>query len=243
MRIEHERLHEGFHDAQTGRASHHTAHDRTHPSIARYDYLSLRRLSEDIRSLIRASGVADGRVLDLGSATSPYRSWLEATGCRVETLDIDAASGADHVGTGDATGLPSDSMDLVICTQVLEHVPDPRLVLREIRRILKPGGRLIASAPHVWFYHPHPSDYWRFTQEGVVQLCREADLDLIELRAQGGSALTLVQSFNFLAYGLLGRAGAPLYVVANLAGLLLDRLVHNDLFAHNFAWLARRPDA
>jgi len=242
MRIAHDRLHDEFRQAQTGKASHHTAADRTRPSLFRYDCLSLRRLAQDIRSLIEESGVPrDGVALDLGSATSPYRDWVATLGCRIETLDIDPASGADHVGTGDDTGLPTGAFDLVICTQVLEHVPDPRRVLLEIRRILKPGGRLIASAPHVWFYHPHPSDYWRFTQEGVVQLCRDADLELIELRAQGGSALTLFQSVNFLLYGILGRAGGPLYAIFNVLGFAADRLVQNELFAHNFAWLARKP--
>jgi SAM-dependent methyltransferase len=244
MRIAHDRLHDGFRQAQTGRASHHTATDRTRPSLFRYDCLSLRRLAQDIQALIEMSGVTAGGVaLDLGSATSPYRTWTEARGCRLETFDIDPASGADHVGTGDDTGLPSEAFDLVICTQVLEHVPDPRRVLLEIHRILKPGGRLIASAPHVWFYHPHPSDYWRFTQEGVAQLCREADFELIELRAQGGSVLTLVQCVNFLLYGVLGRLGGPLYAVFNVLGFATDRLVPNDLFAHNFAWLARKPGA
>jgi SAM-dependent methyltransferase len=158
----------------------------------------------------------------------------------LETLDIDSGSKPDHVGAGADTGLPSGAFDLVICTQVLEHVPDPRSVLLEIRRIMKPGGSLIASAPHVWFYHPHPADYWRFTQEGVGQLCRDARLELIELRAQGGSALTLIQAVNFLLYGVLGRVGGPLYAVLNVMGLGVDRLVPNTLFAHNFAWLARK---
>ncbi|MEM6545391.1 MAG: class I SAM-dependent methyltransferase [Pseudomonadota bacterium] len=53
---------------------------------------------------------------------------------------------------GDALGLPFDdhTFDAVICSEVLEHVPDYRAALREIHRVLKPGGRLCASVPRAW---------------------------------------------------------------------------------------------
>jgi hypothetical protein len=52
--------------------------------------------------------------------------------------------------------------------------------------------------------------------------------------------LTLCQVLNFLAYGVLGRAGAPLYAALNLAAAVGDRLAPNELFCHNFACLTRR---
>lgn len=242
MRIDLARMREGFLAVQAGKASRHAVADRVRPSRWQYDYLTLSRLARDVEALVReAPRAATGaRALDLGSDKSPYRDLLVSRGFEVKSLDITLDGGADYAGTAEATGLPDASFDLVLCTQVIEHCMNPWAAAREIHRILRPGGHVIVSAPHVWFYHPHPTDHWRFTQEGMAHLCREAGLEPIALLAQGGSVLTLCQVVNFLAYGLLGTAGAPLYGALNLAASVGDRLVPNQLFCHNFACLARR---
>jgi SAM-dependent methyltransferase len=243
MQIDIAGMRTGFLAAQEGKKSGHRVADRVRPSRFQYDYLTLSRLVADVEALLRTAprAAAGGSALDLGSDKSPYRELLEDRGYAVRTLDIDRDTGADYAGTIEATGLPDASFDLVLCTQVIEHCMDPWQGLREVRRILRPGGHLVVSAPHVWFFHPHPTDHWRFTQEGLVQICRQAGLEPVTLLAQGGSVLTVAQVVNFLAYGVLGRAGAPLYGVVNLLGAAGDRLVRNDLFCHNFACLARKP--
>jgi hypothetical protein len=244
MRIDLDRMRDGFVAVQGTKASRHSVEDRIHPSPWQYDYLTLSRLARDVEALLREvpRPPASARALDLGSDKCPYRDLLTARGYRVETLDITRDRGADYAGTAEATGLPDASFDLVLCTQVIEHCMNPWAAVREINRILKPGGYLVVSAPHVWFFHPHPTDHWRFTQEGMAHLCREAGLEPVTLLAQGGSVLTLFQVLNFLAYGVLGRGGAPLYGALNLAGAIGDRLVPNQLFCHNFACLARHVD-
>jgi SAM-dependent methyltransferase len=245
MRLSISNLQRQFEEVQAGKASRHLPQDRIDPSIFQYDYLSLRRLSDDVNQLIaEAPRASDGAVaLDLGSDKCPYRELLESRGYAVKTLDLTLDSGADYAGTAESTGLPSESFELVLCTQVIEHCMNPWRALAEAFRILKPGGSLIVSAPHVWFYHPHPTDHWRFTQEGLVQLCRDAGFDPTALLSQGGSVLALFQVMNFLSYGVLGRMGAPLYAAANLLGSAVDRAVPNELFCVNFACLARRPEA
>jgi SAM-dependent methyltransferase len=243
VRVDLATLHARFAEAQRGKRSRHDPMDRVAPSPLQYDYLLLSRLSADVRALIAAlPQCGPGAVaLDLGADKSPYRAALQARGYAVRTLDVTPDSGADYVGRGEATGLPEASFDAVLCTQVLEHCEDPAAVLREVARILKPGGALILAVPHVWFYHPHPVDCWRFTQEGVVRICESAGLEPRELLAQGGSALAAAQVVAFLAYGVLGRWGAPLYAILAGAGALFDRLFRNDLFSLNFACLAIRP--
>ena len=242
MRLSIPDLRRGFEAAQNGKQSRHSQQDRIDPSIFQYDYLSLRRLSDDVRRLITELPVPPtGAVaLDLGSDKCPYRSLLETRGYQVKTLDLTLDNGADYAGTAESTGLPDGSFDLVLCTQVIEHCMNPWRALTEAVRILKPGGALIVSAPHIWFYHPHPTDHWRFTQEGMVRLCKDVGLEPTVLLAQGGSILALFQILNFLAYGVLGRAGGPLYAVANAVGAAADRLAPNELFCVNFACLARR---
>ena len=229
-----------FAETQAGKKSRHLPQDRINPSLFQYDYLTLRRLSDDIQQLITELPMAapGGVALDLGSDKCPYRDLLESRGYTVKTLDLTRDNGADYAGTAEATGLPNESFDVVLCTQVVEHCMNPWQALAEAHRILKPGGALIVSAPHVWFYHPHPTDHWRFTQEGMVQLCRDAGLEPMVLLGQGGSILTLFQVVNFLAYGVLGRIGAPFYAVGNLLGIAGDRAAPNELFCHNFACLA-----
>ncbi|MFL5607953.1 MAG: class I SAM-dependent methyltransferase [Gemmatimonadaceae bacterium] len=243
-RIHLDRLHTDFREAQKGKASRHAVSDRVRPSVFQYDYLTLSLLSADIHRLVGElpSARAGALALDLGSDKSPYRELLERRGYAVRTLDLTRESGADYAGTAEDTRLPDASFDLVICTQVLEHCENPWKAVREIRRVLRPGGHLIASAPHVWFYHPHPADHWRFTQEGMAHLCREAGLEPLSLLAQGGAITTFLQIVNFLVYGIAGRMGAPMYAGLNLLAGLGDRLVRNQLFCHNFACLARRTD-
>ena len=243
MRLDIERLGRSYERARRGRESAVAPERRARPSLFQYDYLTLSRLSADVRALIGElpAGGAGARALDLGCGRSPYSAQLAGRGYRVETLDLTLDDGADFAGTAERTELPDETYDAVLCTQVLEHCEDPWQALLEVRRILKADGWLIASAPHVWFYHPHPADHWRFTQEGILRLCRHAGLEPVMLLAQGGSVLTVFQVFGFLLYGVLGRYGAPLYALANIIGSGADRLFPNELFCHNFACLARRP--
>ena len=241
MEIELSKMEEAFRAAQAGKKSDHSPAARVTPSIFQYDYLALSALSADVRRLIQGLPAGFSRALDLGADKSPYRAALEAKGLRVETLDVTLEGGADHRGTVEATGLPEASFEVVLCTQVLEHCDDPFQAIREIRRILVPGGRASLSAPHVWFFHPHPKDHWRFTQQGLVRLCRAGGLVPRQVLAQGGSLLAAAQVMNFLAYGVLGRAGAPLYAGINWLGAIADRALPNALFSHNFACLAEKP--
>jgi len=155
-------------------------------------------------------------------------------------MDIDETHSPDYTGTLEDTGLPDGSVDLVICTQVLEHSLDPRRGLQEIFRILRSRGHLIASAPHVWFYHPHPTDNWRFTQEGLTRLVAAAGLEPRSLLSQGGSILAFFQIVNFLVFGVLGKLGSLLYLINNVIGKVGDQLLANPLFCLNFAILARK---
>lgn len=241
MRIDVEHMRGEFERVQQGKRSRHSVEDRVHPSRWQYDYLTLSTLSRDIHALVsQLPQATNGTALDLGCDKSPYRELLTSRGYGVKTLDITLDNGADYAGTAESTGLPDASFDVVLCTQVLEHCMNPWAAVREIHRIVKPGGYAIVSAPHVWFYHPHPTDHWRFTQEGMAHLCRDAGLEPVTLLAQGGSIVTLGQVLNFLAYGVLGRAGAPFYAAMNVLASVGDRLAPNELFCHNFACLARR---
>jgi SAM-dependent methyltransferase len=224
------------------RRSRHDVADRLTPSRNQYDYLVLQALQESMSALIARCphGETKAQALDLGASKSPYKSLLENKGYIVKTLDLDRSNGADYEGTVEQTGLPNESFELIVCTQVLEHCLNPWQGIREIHRILKPSGNLIASVPHIWFYHPHPADNWRFTQEGIVHLCEMGELKTEALFSQGGSVTALFQVINFLLYGMLGRIGTPLYFLMNCLAEPIDRTIANTAFCLNFACLARK---
>jgi len=221
----------------------HASSARVAPSIFQHDYLVLRLLHRDIvRALARVPrpALAQPVALDVGAGGAPYRAALQQAGYAVRTLDIASGQGVDIVGTAESTGLADGSVDLVLCTQVLEHVRAPWLAMREFARVLRPGGSVVLSVPHVWFYHPHPHDYWRMTGEGVTALCDEGGFRVGSLTPQGGSAAALFQVVNFLAYGLVGRLGMPVYAVCNALGRVADTLVRDTRFTLNHVCLATR---
>jgi SAM-dependent methyltransferase len=122
------------------------------------------RLLPRLRAIASSLG-PEARVLDVGAKQAPYRKYFRGT--RFETVDVRPEVKPDFVvDVQELTKVvPCDSYDLVICTEVLEHVEHPRLAVEEMRRILKPNGTLLATTPFIVPYHPDPTDYWRMTFE------------------------------------------------------------------------------
>jgi SAM-dependent methyltransferase len=123
--------------------------------------------------------------------------------------------------------LAPETVDAIVCTGVLEHVEEPALVMSELRRVLKPGGRLYVSLPFLQGYHPSPHDYRRFTRDGARQLFREFDIEaLVNTRGSASTVNWVVSSFlaELFAFG-----NARAYAVARaLFGWMLLPLKYLD---------------
>jgi len=104
---------------------------------------------------------------------------------------------------GDAHNIPfmDDTFDAVFANAVLEHVDDPRKVVDEMRRVLKPGGLFYAEIPFIFFFHGYPNDFQRLTREGVRRLV--AGLVDVEIGMTCGAASAVVQSVNVFCNLLL----------------------------------------
>jgi SAM-dependent methyltransferase len=176
-------------------------------------------------------------VLDIGCGHKPYADLFE--GCVHIGLNNSAEDASPDL-VGDACRLPiaSASVDLVFCTQVLEHVPQPWLLLKECRRVLKPGGWLVLSAPFYWPLHEEPYDFFRYTRHGLERLAREAGLVDFRLRADGGD----YARFCLSAIQVLPRwLDIPLRIPLNLLGLVLDRAFHRTRLPANYTISAQAP--
>lgn len=116
-----------------------------------------------------ARHASDEKVLDIGSGGSSYGKYFPNR----LTIDIDPERKPEVVG--DAHELPFEdaSFSLVLCTEVLEHLVDPPKAISEMRRVLKPGGKLILTTRFMYPLHDIPHDYFRYTRYGLEHLFRE----------------------------------------------------------------------
>jgi len=144
----------------------------------------------------RAAEVKPGsRVLDLGAGSAPYRTLFAH--CEYRTQDFTQLTG-DQLRDGaytrvdyvcDAAHVPVNdgSFDLVLSTEMLEHVPDPVAVVREIARILKPEGVLLLTAPLGSGIHQEPYHFYGgYTPYWYRHFLGEAGFDPIEIVPNGG---------------------------------------------------------
>ena len=132
----------------------------------------------------------DKLLLDAGAGESRFKTRLK----NVRYIAIDTAWGdprwdyskIDVVGSVDRLPFDSNVFDTIICTQVLEHVKKPQLVLNELFRVLKPGGVVCISAPQGWGVHQAPHDYFRFTCYALSYLLRNAGFGKISIKPSCG---------------------------------------------------------
>jgi SAM-dependent methyltransferase len=163
------------------------------------------------------------RVLDVGSGIKPYYPFFER---HAESyVGVDLGPAADLQGTVESLPVDDASFDVVLCTQVLEHCADPAAAVAELRRVVRPGGRVLASTHGVQVYHPAPDDLWRWTHTGLERLFREhADWSSVEVRPSSGTTACV---------GML---------VAHFVDLLFQR-AHARALARPLVWAVNRSAA
>ncbi|MBM3279667.1 MAG: class I SAM-dependent methyltransferase [Candidatus Handelsmanbacteria bacterium] len=188
-----------------------------------------------------------GRLLDLGCGLQEHRG-LAGGGAYVG-LEVDRVRYAARPplvwGSGMALPFGAGVFGTVLCAQVLEHVPEPAQLLGEAGRVLRNGGHLVLTAPHIWGVHEEPHDYYRFTGFGLAHLARRAGLEPVEVRPLAGYWVTAGARFCYYLQhferGPLALLVRPLYAGVQLAAWLLDRLHRVEGDAWNFLLVARKP--
>lgn len=141
-------------------------------AISPLDVGYLASIRANVREFMRESGAAwgdkPGLLLDIAPQDHEGARPYFADAVTVETLDINPAAGATYCADLCQTNeqMPSGRFDIVVCTEVLEHVISPFAAVAEIRRVLKPGGIFLASSPFNFRIHGPLPDCWRFTEHG-----------------------------------------------------------------------------
>lgn len=216
----------------------------------------LERLKRD--EFRRVAPSLRGRVIDVGCGLGPYRRLLGA-GCSYVGVDWRATPAVSVLGDVSRLPIADDVADCILLTEVLEHVPEPLAVLREVRRVLRPGGVAYVTVPMSWCLHGEPFDYYRFTPYGISYLAHRADLSVVSTRRIGGLFAFVATRFIDLLGTLLlerplrslsirrGLFRAPAVVLSPLNLLsyyvtrFIDRAWDRDAICWSFV-LERHPE-
>jgi len=181
--------------------------DRLYPVFYHSRYAMLTGLRKTLKKIIN-NGIAVKRsnfvIVDLGCGTMPYRPLFKNMDSRYIGVDFHSNTTAHFYFDNDGKSpLENKFADIVLSTQVLEHVEKPNSYLNECYRIMKPGGKLILSTHGYWPYHPDPHDYWRWTCEGLRKQIEEAGFTIVQFDG--------VLSLNALAFQMLQDIFLPCF--------------------------------
>lgn len=129
--------------------------------LTRYSVLKQKRSTRNLDRLCREFA-SDRRTLVVHSEDVDYRPYFPNAYSVTKREDKPADMHVD-LYYHDLGAIPAGSYEVVLCTGLLEHVPDPQRLVDECHRILSPGGMLIVSASAVFSIHEGPNDFFHFT--------------------------------------------------------------------------------
>lgn len=161
---------------------------RTTPKRSNRVYNHLTLLFKKMQELVLSAELPAGEnLLDYGCADKPYEELFQQKFVNHIGADLrgNEKASVEIKPNGD---LPCEdsSFDCVLSSQVLEHVPDPHQYLRESFRVLKDGGSLIVSTHGIWPYHPDPTDFWRWTIDGLQREIELAGFEIVRVKSVFG---------------------------------------------------------
>jgi SAM-dependent methyltransferase len=189
------------------------------PQITSSKYLTEKFLNEQIyRFTEELSLNRHLNVLDLGCGQKPYKSFFVHPQLYIG-VDLRSKS-ADVIARAENLPFRNSCFDVVLCTQVLEHVEEPKKVLEEIKQVLRIKGLLILSTHGFWMEAHEPTDYWRWTLQGLEKLMKSAGFNIIKTSSMEPTSST----FQFL---LLWIPTSLFSALVNFAALTLKELLKN----------------
>lgn len=187
-----------------------------------------------------------GKILDVGCGQKPYKTLFKYDS--YIGMDVEQ-SGHSHqyeeidiFYDGKTFPFDDNSFDCVITSQVFEHVFTPDLFIKEIYRVLKPGGKLLLTVPFVWDEHEQPYDYARYSSFGLAYILKENDIIINKHIKTLPDIRVLIQLWNTYIFKLtyknkwIYRFSRVLVILPfNIIGIILNKLFpkNYDLYLDN----------
>jgi SAM-dependent methyltransferase len=170
-----------------------------------------------------------GKLLDAGCGKMPYKKYIlanttvtEYIGLDVENAKVyDSAVQPDFTWNGKVMPFGNEVFESAFATEVLEHCPEPEVFLKEIYRVLKPGGGFFFTVPFLWNLHEVPHDEYRYTPFALERHLRNAGFGDININALGGWHASMAQML-----GLWVRRAPLNRVVRKLLSFLLMPFIY-----------------
>jgi ubiquinone/menaquinone biosynthesis C-methylase UbiE len=233
-------------------------------------WLDWKHLRDSVEAMVPH---ARGNLLDVGVSEGPYRELYaphvdQYVGLEYPQAILDKQPDMWKIDNlkrlvqvfGDGARLPvlDGSIDTVLSTEVLEHVPDPRSLVTEMARVLKPGGHLLLTVPFIQPLHELPSDYYRFTPSSLRLFAEGAGLVVESITPRGNFASA---NGAMLSQWLTRSVGAskrqsdgsvilspwrsvlllPLTAMIQVGFHLASKLSNDQAVCQGYALVARRP--
>lgn len=155
---------------------------------------------------------------------------------KITSLDISEDRNPDIVGDVCDMSFPDNNFDSVFLMEVLEHVHDPNKAIREIYRVLKPGGTLVFSVPFIFPIHDRPHDYFRYTKYGLELLLRDYERLYIFERNSFSEAIAVLVSRLIIQESFRNRIFGTFFMLSGALALspLLNFFVETDIITTGY---------
>ena len=168
------------------------------------------QLATIVQHLRPALAGLNGRVIDVGAGESPWRGWLPQHST-YQGIDINSAANfrmsVQHHDViyydGNIMPFADSTFDAALCIEVLEHVPDPQLLLHETFRVLQAGAPFILTVPWSARRHHIPYDFHRFTPESLDRMLYRAGFVNVDIRERGNDIGAIANKLTLLTLRLL----------------------------------------
>jgi SAM-dependent methyltransferase len=219
-----------------------------HPNEAVHNRL-VYRLMEEVLAYA-AARYARGRLLDVGCGSKPWQGLFAPY--VDEHLGVDRTRSphdpvaVDIVATAYEIPLEGSSVDTIVMNAVLEHLEEPQRALAECRRLLRPGGHLIITAPFVWPVHAAPHDFFRYSPYGLRHLLAAAGFEIVEVEPVAGAwkTFSIQISYALRRYdrGPLAPLVHGLMRFLQWGGARWDLVDYQPRFSWSHLAVARVPD-